>query len=93
MRALRGSRAVARRTSQLSSAELAAALSTPSFACSSCSPWKARVAISSETVNPMPAIAPPPATAAQPTGGRSRSRLSLVTSQDMPPIPIGLPST
>ena len=40
----------------------------------------------------MPAIAPPPATAAQPTGGRSRPRLSLVTSQATPAIPTGLPS-
>ena len=33
------------------------------------SPSKASVATSSETVKPMPAIVPPPATAAQPTGG------------------------
>ena len=50
-------------------------------------------AISSETVKPMPAIVPAPATAAQPTGGRSRPRLSRVTSQDVPMIPTGLPST
>ena len=55
----------------------------PSFASSSCSPWNASVAISSETVKPIPAIVPPPATAAQPTGGRSRPRLSGVTSQDV----------
>ena len=56
-------------------------------------PLKARVAISRETVKPMPAIAPAPATAAQPTGGRSRPRLSRVTSQDAPTMPIGLPTT
>ena len=44
-------------------------------------PWKASVAIRSETVKPMPAIAPPPSTDAQPTGGRIRPRLSLVTSR------------
>ncbi len=54
----------------------------PSFASSSCAPSKASVAISSETVKPIPAIVPPPATAAQPTGGRSRPRLSRVTSHD-----------
>ena len=40
----------------------------PSLASSSSGPWNARLAISSETVNPMPAIAPVPANAAQPTG-------------------------
>ena len=55
--------------------------STPSLASASSWPWKARVAISSETVNPMPAIAPPPSTDAQPTGGRIRPLLSRVTSQ------------
>ena len=64
-----------------------AALRTPSFASSSWTPWNASVAISSETVKPMPAIVPPPATAAQPTGGRSRPRLSRVTSQALPDDP------
>ncbi len=49
--------------------------------------------MSSETVKPIPAIVPPPATAAQPTGGRSRPPLSRVTSQDAPTIPTGLPTT
>ena len=48
------------------------ALSRPIFASSSCVPEKASVEISSETVNPIPAIVPPPARAAQPTGGRMR---------------------
>ena len=34
------------------------------------------MAISSETVKPIPAIAPPPSTAPQPTGGRIRPRLN-----------------
>ncbi len=46
------------------------------------SPSKASVAIRSATVKPMPAIVPPPATAAQPTGGRSRPRVAQVSSQD-----------
>ena len=50
------------------------------------------VAMSSETVNPMPAIVPPPSTAAQPTGGRSRPRLATVMSQDAPAMPSGFPN-
>jgi hypothetical protein len=46
-----------------------------------------------ETVKPIPAIVPAPATDAQPTGGRRRPRLILVASQLAPTIPIGLPST
>jgi hypothetical protein len=45
------------------------------------------------TSQPMPAMAPPPATAAQSTGGRSRPRLNRVTSHEKPAIPIGLPAT
>jgi hypothetical protein len=50
------------------------------------------LAISSATVKPIPATAPPPATAAQPTGGRSRPRLSFTTSQEPPMMPIGFPA-
>jgi hypothetical protein len=49
--------------------------------------------MSSETVNPIPAVAPPPTSAAQPTGGRRRPRLRIVTRYDAPRIPIGLPAT
>ena len=84
---------MARNTSHVSEEATAAAVSTPSFASSSVSPWKARLAIRSETVKPMPAMNPPPATAAQPTGGRSRPRLSFVTSSAAPVTPIGFPST
>ena len=48
-------------------------------------------AISSETVKPIPAIVPPPASAAQPTGGRRRPRLSLVTEQRAADDPGRLP--
>lgn len=54
---------------------------------------KASVAISRDTVNPTPAIVPPPVTAAQPTGARRRPRDTVVTSHDIPTIPTGLPST
>ncbi len=70
-----------------------AALRMPSFASSSCGPSNARVATSSDTVKPIPAIVPPPATATQPTGGRSRSWLTRATSHDAPRMPSGLPAT
>ncbi len=44
-------------------------------------------------MKPIPAIVPPPATAAQPTGGRSRRRLSRVSSHELPRIPTGFPTT
>ena len=88
-----GSAAVARKTSQVSDEATAAAVRTPSFASSSVAPWKARVAMSSDTVKPMPAMTPPPATAAQPTGGRRRPRVSFVTSSAAPVTPTGFPST
>ena len=42
----------------------------PTFASASWVPWKASEAISSDTMKPIPAMAPAPVTAAQPTGGR-----------------------
>ena len=86
-------RAVARKTTQVSSDAQSAARRMPSLASSSCSPSKASVAMSSDTVKPMPAIAPAPVTAAQPTGGRTRPRVRRVTSQAKPAIPTGLPTT
>ena len=62
-----GQQPVARSTIQVRQEAHSAAVSTPSFASSSSTPRKASVAISSETVKPIPAIAPPPSTAAQPT--------------------------
>ena len=49
--------------------------------------------MSSETVKPIPAIVPAPATDAQPTGGRRRPWLRRVASQVAPTIPTGLPTT
>ena len=48
-----------RNAPQATSVERTAAASTPTFASSSSRPLKARLAISTETVNPMPATAPP----------------------------------
>ena len=93
MRSRVGSLAVVRKMSEVTSEAVTPALSTPSFASSSSDPLKARFEISSETVKPMPAIVPPPASAAQPIGGRSRPRLSRVTSQAPPRTPIGFPTT
>ena len=70
-----------------------AALRMPSFASSSCSPSNASVATSNAIVKPIPAIVPPPATATQPTGGRSRRPLSRVRSHELPRMPTGLPTT
>ena len=70
-----------------------AAVSTPSLACSKSVPVNTSVAIRIETVKPIPAIVPPPATAAQPTGGRSRPLLRNVTSHAVPAIPTGFPTT
>ena len=78
-------------TAQLTTGATISVVSTPSLASARCSPLNASEAISSETVNPMPATAPPPSTDAQPTGGRMRPRLSLVTRAAAPVIPIGLP--
>jgi hypothetical protein len=44
-------------------------------------------------VKPIPAIVPPPATAAQPTGGRSRPPVNRVSSHELPRMPTGLPTT
>jgi hypothetical protein len=67
--------------------------STPSLASASRGPVNASVAIRMETAKPIPAIVPTPATAAQPTRGRSRPRLSRVNSHDAPVMPAGLPAT
>ena len=84
---------MARNVTQVSSDAPAAAPRMPSLASSSSTPEKARVAISSATVKPIPAIVPPATTAAHPTGGRSRPRLSRATSQETPTMPTGLPIT
>ena len=55
--------------------------------------WKASEAISRDTMKPMPAMAPAPVTAAQPTGGRIAPRLTRVSSQAAPTVPAGFPAT
>ncbi len=88
-----GSRRVARKTSQVTAGAATTVVRTPSLASCSWVPVKARVAIRMDTANPIPAIAPTPATVAQPTGGRSRPRLSRVSSHDAPVMPAGFPAT
>ena len=83
---------VALSTAQVSADAPNPAVSTPSLASWRSTPWKASVAISSETVKPMPAIVPPPRTEAQPTGGLIRPRVMRVTTNVTPATPIGLPS-
>ena len=82
-----GSIAVSRKTAQPSTDAHNAADSMPAFASASWLPWKASEAISRDTIKPMPAMAPAPVTAAQPTGGRIRLRLNLASSarQHRPP--------
>ena len=71
-----------RNTVQVTVAAARAALRMPNFASSSACPSTATVATSNATVNPMPAIVPPPASAPHPTGGRSLPRLTRVSSQE-----------
>lgn len=75
-----GSIAVSRKTSQVSADEHTAADRMPTSASASSVPWKASEAISRDTMKPMPAMVPTPATAAQPIGGRIRPRLTRVRS-------------
>jgi len=65
----------------------------PSFASSSSCPLKAMLAISSETVKPMPATAPPPMMAGQLSARRSPDSHGREASQAAVQIPIGLPRT
>ncbi len=88
-----GSVAASRNTIQVRADAASAAERIPTFASWSCVPPKASEAISSDTVKPTPPIAPAPATAAQPTGGRSRPRLIRVMSHAAPVVPTGLPTT
>ena len=84
---------VMRNTAQARTEEIRAADRTPNFASTRSSPRKANVAISSETVNPIPEIMPPPKTAAHPTGGRIRPPVTCETNQDVPAMPSGFPTT
>ncbi len=51
------------------------------------------MAISRATVKPIPEMVPLPITAAQPTGGRTRPRVSRVTAHDVSTTATGLPTT
>src|ERR1700744_1680297 len=70
-----GSLATTLNTAQLSPDATSTADSTPTLASCRVAPVKASEAISSDTVKPTPAMAPVPATAAQPIGGRTRPLL------------------
>ena len=70
-----------------------AAARTPIFASARASPSKARVAIRNETVNPIPAIVPLPATDAHPTAGCTRPCVSRAIAQDADTTATGLPTT
>src|SRR5450755_2055275 len=67
--------------------------SAPSLASSSRSPVKARLEISSETVKPIPAQAPPAASTGPLTGERGPWRAGREASHVPPQMPTGLPST
>ena len=77
---------------QLTAGATTSVVRMPSLASARCSPVKASEAISSETVNPMPATAPPPSTDTHPTGGRMRAVAELGHQAAAPVIPIGLPT-
>ena len=67
--------------------------STPSLAWERCSPPNARLAISSETVNPMPAQAPPTASSGPLTGARGPCRAGREANHEPANTPTGLPTT
>ncbi len=82
-----------RKTTQVAADAMAAAARTPIFASARWSPSKASVAIRNETVNPMPAIVPLPATEAQPTAGCTRPCVIRAIAQDAETTATGLPTT
>ena len=88
-----GSSSASRYTTQVRTLATTAADSAPSLASSSRASWNARVAISSATVKPMPEMVPLPITAAHPIGGRTRPRLSRVTTHEVATTATGLPTT
>ncbi len=67
--------------------------SAPSFASSRRCPLNARLEISSETVKPMPANAPPAASSGELSGERGPRTAGREASQEAPAIPSGLPAT
>ena len=77
-----GSRLTSANTAQASSGATMHEPSAPSFASARSCPWKARLEISRETVNPMPATAPPPASDGQLSAGRVPCRAGREASQE-----------
>ena len=88
-----GSLAITRNTIQLRRDATIAAPSTPSLASSSRWPVNACVEISSETVKPMPATAPPPTIVGQLSDRRRPLSQGRDASQVAVTMPIGLPIT
>ena len=80
-------------TAQATAVDRTAQARTPTFASSSVSPENARLATSSDTVKPMPAVAAPPASTAHPAGRRRWPGRSVVISQVAPRMPTGFPIT
>ena len=87
-----GSRFTRLKVPQVRAAAATTAERMPSLASASVGPVSASEAISRDTVKPIPATVPAPATAPQPTEGRIRPLLSLVTSHAHPAVPSGLPT-
>ena len=82
-----------RKAPHADSAERTAPARMPILASSSSWPWKAMLEMSSETVKPMPATAPMPASPGQLTGRRWPPKTRRVASHEAPAIPAGLPTT
>ncbi len=91
-RTLAGSRLNERSTAQPTAAPARTEPSAPSLASSSRSPVKARLAISSETVKPIPANAPPAASSGGLSGERGPCSAGREASHEAPAMPSGLPT-
>jgi len=89
---LSGSLPSTRKNAQVRIAAQIAPERMPSLASASWLPLSEIEAISSATVNPIPATRPAPVTAPQPTGGDSLPFDSRLATQTVPPVPIGLPT-
>ena len=92
-RTLAGRRLTTRSTAHANSGASTTEPSAPSLASSRRCPLKARLEISSETVKPMPAKAPPAASSGGLRGERGPCTAGREASHEAPAIPTGLPST
>ncbi len=88
-----GSRAAARKTSQVTAGAAMTVVRTPSLASCRLGSGEREGRDQDGHGEPDTAIVPTPVTVAQPTGGRSLPRLSRVSSQDAPAMPSGFPAT